>query len=83
MKAYLNANRISVLSDKAYYYATKREGEHMSSAYVSPLKTLQVMRLIAVEILNADLEEAHKDQILAEFFRKIVILVFSVRMASH
>ncbi|MGT2596737.1 hypothetical protein ACVQ90_07600 [Staphylococcus aureus] len=35
-KAYLNANRISVLSDKAYYYATKREGEHMSSAYVSP-----------------------------------------------
>ena len=36
MKAYLNANRISVLSDKAYYYATKREGEHMSSAYVSP-----------------------------------------------
>lgn len=32
------------------------------------------MRLIAVEILNADLEEAHKDQILAEFL--IVILVF-------
>ncbi len=36
MKAYLNANRISVFSDKAYYYATKREGEHMSSRYVSP-----------------------------------------------
>lgn len=70
MKAYLNANRISVLSDKAYYYATKREGEHMSSAYVSPEDFDEVMRLIAVEILNADLEEAHKDQILAEFLNR-------------
>lgn len=70
MKAYLNANRISVLSDKAYYYATKREGEHMSSAYVSPGSFYEVMRLIAVEILNADLEEAHKDQILAEFLNR-------------
>ncbi|HHW7162264.1 TPA: poly(ribitol-phosphate) beta-N-acetylglucosaminyltransferase [Staphylococcus aureus] len=69
MKAYLNANRISVLSDKAYY-ATKREGEHMSSAYVSPEDFYEVMRLIAVEILNADLEEAHKDQILAEFLNR-------------
>ncbi|HDG2601979.1 TPA: poly(ribitol-phosphate) beta-N-acetylglucosaminyltransferase [Staphylococcus aureus] len=66
MKAYLNANRISVLSDKAYYYATKREGE----AYVSPEDFYEVMRLIAVEILNADLEEAHKDQILAEFLNR-------------
>lgn len=65
MKAYLNANRISVLSDKAYYYATKREGEHMSSAYVSPEDFYEVMRLIAVEILNADLEEAHKNEILS------------------
>ncbi|HCY1045097.1 TPA: poly(ribitol-phosphate) beta-N-acetylglucosaminyltransferase [Staphylococcus aureus] len=70
MKAYLNANRISVLSDKAYYCATKREGEHMSSAYVSPEDFYEVMRLIAVEILNADLEEAHKDQILAEFLNR-------------
>ncbi|HEK4502694.1 TPA: poly(ribitol-phosphate) beta-N-acetylglucosaminyltransferase [Staphylococcus aureus] len=70
MKAYLNANRISVLSDKAYYYATKREGENMSSAYVSPEDFYEVMRLIAVEILNADLEEAHKDQILAEFLNR-------------
>lgn len=70
IKAYLNANRISVLSDKAYYYATKREGEHMSSAYVSPEDFYEVMRLIAVEILNADLEEAHKDQILAEFLNR-------------
>lgn len=69
MKAYLNANRISVLSDKAYYYATKRE-EHMSSAYVSPEDFYEVMRLIAVEILNADLEEAHKNQILAEFLNR-------------
>jgi hypothetical protein len=36
----------------------------MSSAYVSPEDFYEVMRLIAVEILNADLEEAHKDQIL-------------------
>ncbi|HAR4139648.1 TPA: glycosyltransferase family 2 protein [Staphylococcus aureus] len=68
MKAYLNANRISVLSDKAYYYATKREGEHMSSAYVSPEDFYEVMRLIAVEILNADL--LIKDQILAEFLNR-------------
>lgn len=69
MKAYLNANRISVLSDKAYYYATKREGEHMSSAYVSPEDFYEVMRLITLEILKADLKESHKDQILAEFFK--------------
>lgn len=39
------------------------------------------MRLIAVEILNADLEEAHKDQILAEFLNRH--FSFLVRMASH
>lgn len=53
----------------------------MSSAYVSPEDFYEVMRLIAVEILNADLEEAHKDQILAEFLNRH--FSFLVRMASH
>ncbi|HDA1149305.1 TPA: glycosyltransferase family 2 protein [Staphylococcus aureus] len=36
----------------------------------APEDFYEVMRLIAVEILNADLEEAHKDQILAEFLNR-------------
>ncbi|HEI7352804.1 TPA: poly(ribitol-phosphate) beta-N-acetylglucosaminyltransferase [Staphylococcus aureus] len=83
MKAYLNANRISVLSDKAYYYATKREGEHMSSAYVSPEDFYEVMRLITVEILNADLEESYKDQILAEFLNRHFSFSLKVKLEDQ
>lgn len=83
MKAYLNANRISVLSDKAYYYATKREGEHMSSAYVSPEDFYEVMRLITLEILNADLEESHKDQILAEFLNRHFSFSLKVKLEDQ
>ena len=65
MKAYVNAQKIAVLADKPYYYATKREGEHMSSAYVAPNDFYQVMSLIVDEILQRDLE--HTNEILAKF----------------
>ncbi|MEP9819621.1 glycosyltransferase family 2 protein [Staphylococcus xylosus] len=59
MKAYVNAKKIAVLADKPYYYATKREGEHMSSAYVSPKDFYKVMGLITEEILNSPLDNRH------------------------
>lgn len=65
MKAYVNAKRIAVLADKPYYYATKREGEHMSSAYVSPEDFYKVMSLITEEILNSPLE--NKNEVLGYF----------------
>lgn len=65
MKAYINAQKIAVLADKSYYYATKREGEHMSSAYVAPNEFYQVMSLIVDEILQRNLE--HTNEILAKF----------------
>ncbi|OEL04371.1 glycosyltransferase family 2 protein [Staphylococcus casei] len=65
MKAYINAQKIAVLCDKPYYYATKREGEHMSSAYVSPKDFYQVMSLITEEIINSTLD--NKDEVLAYF----------------
>ncbi|PHK49674.1 glycosyltransferase family 2 protein [Staphylococcus edaphicus] len=65
MKAYVNADKIAVLADKPYYYATKREGEHMSSAYVSPEDFYKVMSLITEEILNSPLENRY--EVLAYF----------------
>lgn len=60
MKAYVNADKIAVLADKSYYYATKREGEHMSSAYVAPKDFYKVMGLITEEILESPLENSHE-----------------------
>ncbi|WP_436862082.1 glycosyltransferase [Staphylococcus caeli] len=60
MKAYVNADKIAVLADKSYYYATKREGEHMSSAYVAPKDFYKVMGLITEEILDSPLENSHE-----------------------
>lgn len=60
MKAYLNADKIAVLADKPYYYAAKREGEHMSSAYVSPEDFYKVMSLITEAILDSPLDNKHK-----------------------
>lgn len=60
MKAYVNAKKIAILADKPYYYATKREGEHMSSAYVSPKDFYKVMGLITEEILNSPLDNRHE-----------------------
>jgi len=60
MKAYVNADKIAVLADKPYYYATKREGEHMSSAYVAPKDFYKVMGLITEEILESPLENPYE-----------------------
>lgn len=60
MKAYVNADNIAVLADKSYYYATKREGEHMSSAYVAPQDFYKVMGLITEEILKSPLNNQHE-----------------------
>lgn len=65
MKAYLNAEKIAVLADKSYYYATKREGEHLSSAYVSPQDFYKVMGLITEAILDSALNNKH--EVLAYF----------------
>lgn len=65
MKAYVHAKNISILADKSYYYATKREGEHMSSAYVNPKDFYEIMRLIVEEIKNSNLN--NKMEILALF----------------
>lgn len=57
MKAYLKSENISVLADQPYYYATKREGEHMSSAYVHPEDFYYVMSMIVKEILDSNRED--------------------------
>lgn len=57
MKAYLKSSNISVLADQSYYFATKRNGEHMSSAYVHPNSFYKVMSLIVTEILQSNRED--------------------------
>ncbi|MBF7021207.1 glycosyltransferase family 2 protein [Staphylococcus kloosii] len=68
MKAYIHADNIATLADKPYYYATKREGEHMSSAYVKPIDFYKIMTLIVEEILNSDLED--KNEIIGLFITR-------------
>ncbi|MBF7020243.1 glycosyltransferase [Staphylococcus sp. 18_1_E_LY] len=68
MKAYVHADNIATLADKSYYYATKREGEHMSSAYVKPIDFYKIMTLIVEEILNSDLE--NKKEIIGQFITR-------------
>lgn len=65
MKAYIYAENISILADQAYYYATKREGEHMSSAYVNPSDFYTIMKNIVQEVKHSSLE--NKNTILSLF----------------
>lgn len=53
MQAYVNAQKIGVLADKSYYYATRREGEHMSAAYVEPKDYYQAMQQIVRAIVHS------------------------------
>ena len=53
MQAYVNAQKIGVLADKSYYYATRREGEHMSAAYVEPKDYYQSMQQIVRAIVHS------------------------------
>lgn len=68
MKAYIHADNIATLAYKSYYYATKREGEHMSSAYVKPVDFYKIMTLIVEEVLNSDLE--NKNEIIGQFINR-------------
>lgn len=68
IKAYLKSKKISILADQSYYFINKREGEHMSEAYVSPTKFYNVMSLIIEEILKSDKKEKYK--ILSLFLKR-------------
>lgn len=65
IKAYIFAENISILADQPYYYATKRDGEHMSSAYVNPADFYTIMKNIVQEVKNSSLE--NKNTILSLF----------------
>lgn len=65
IKAYIFAENISILADQPYYYATKRDGEHMSSAYVNPADFYTIMKNIVQEVKNSPLE--NKNTILSLF----------------
>ncbi|RPJ98729.1 hypothetical protein BSBH6_04258 [Bacillus subtilis] len=70
MKAYLKAKKISVLADYDYYYAVKRNGDHMSSAYVSPDNFYEAMEDIICAIRTSDLEEDRKIKLMAVFLNR-------------
>ncbi|MFB4474459.1 glycosyltransferase [Oceanobacillus caeni] len=70
MRAYLQSNVISVLSDKDYYYATAHEGPHMNSAYVSPNDFYKVMSDIVDEIYATNEPMERKDKLTAEFLNR-------------
>lgn len=65
MRAYLNSSNISILADKSYYYATKRDGEHMSSAYVNPFDFYTIMKKIIQEIKSSKL--TNEKEVIALF----------------
>ncbi|AOY05118.1 glycosyltransferase family 2 protein [Bacillus subtilis] len=70
MKAYLKAQKISVLADYDYYYAVKRDGDHMSAAYVSPDNFYEAMEDIIRAIRASDLEEDRKIKLMAVFLNR-------------
>ncbi|MEC1752707.1 glycosyltransferase [Bacillus mojavensis] len=70
MKAYLKAKKISVLADYDYYYAVKRDGDHMSAAYVSPDNFYEAMEDIIRAIRASDLEENRKIKLMAVFLNR-------------
>ncbi|MBG9770457.1 glycosyltransferase family 2 protein [Bacillus vallismortis] len=70
MKAYLKAKKISVLADYDYYYAVKRDGDHMSGAYVSPDNFYEAMEDIIHAIKASDLEEDRKMKLMAVFLNR-------------
>lgn len=68
MKSYLKSDNIAILADQPYYFLNKREGEHMSDAYVHPKDFYKVMSLIVEEILNSNKND--KDKILGLFLNR-------------
>lgn len=70
MNAYLKAKKISVSADYDYYYLVKRDGEHMSVAYVPPENFYGAMEDIISAIKASDLEEARKIKLMAVFLNR-------------
>lgn len=70
MNAYLKAKKISVSADYDYYYLVKRDGEHMSVAYVPPENFYGAMEDIISAIKASDLEEARKTKLMAVFLNR-------------
>ncbi len=60
MKAYLKAKKISVLADYDYYYAVKRDGDHMSAAYVSPDNFMRRWKILFVRSEPVNLKKTEK-----------------------
>lgn len=67
MKAYLKSNVISVLSDKDYYFATLREGEHMNSASINPKDFFKIMSGIVNMIFDSKESVERKNHLAASF----------------
>ncbi|MEC2064140.1 (poly)ribitol-phosphate teichoic acid beta-D-glucosyltransferase TarQ [Bacillus inaquosorum] len=70
MNAYLKAKKISVSADYDYYYLVKRDGEHMSVAYVPPENFYGAMEDIVSAIKASELEEARKIKLMAVFLNR-------------
>ncbi|MEC0277883.1 glycosyltransferase [Bacillus halotolerans] len=70
MNAYLKAKKISVSADYDYYYLVKRDGEHMSVAYVPPENFYGAMEDIISAIKASDLEEERKIKLMAVFLNR-------------
>nr|WP_087991584.1 glycosyltransferase [Bacillus subtilis] len=70
MKAYLEADKISVLADYDYYYAVQHDGEHMTFAYVAPQSYYGAMKVIIDMICESRLSHTGKKQFMAKFLNR-------------
>jgi len=68
VKGYVLANKISILADQDYYYATKHDGEHMTFTKIEPEGYYQVMCDTVDSIYNHSKEtNERKDMLTARF----------------
>ncbi|WP_416042887.1 glycosyltransferase [Bacillus halotolerans] len=70
MKAYLKADKISVLGDYDYYYAVQHDGEHMTFAYVAPQDYYGAMKVIIDMIYESRLSRTDKMKFMAKFLNR-------------
>ncbi len=70
MKAYLEANKISVLADYDYYYAVQHDGVHMTFAYVAPQSYYGAMKVIIDMISESRLSPTRKKKFMAKFLNR-------------
>lgn len=70
MKAYLESDVISTLSDYDYYYAVKPTGVHMSGVYEPPKIFYACIGEVFRSIDNSKLSSAKKDKVRAIFINR-------------